>query len=61
MNSNLPKYENGQVIRGKNVGTFVVCGSRFSAVIGEWIYEVREVSASGKLSRPMNLVESCFA
>lgn len=61
MNTTTPKFANGHTIRGKEFGTFVVYGSRWSEVLGEWVYEVRQLGPAGQQSHAMNLVESCFA
>ena len=56
------KYLPGYEVSGKNYGRFVIIGSRWSEVIGEYVYGVFQVDANGnKISNEMNMVESCFA
>jgi hypothetical protein len=57
-----PKFSNNSIVNGKNYGTFAIFGSRFSELVGEWIYEVRQVNDKQEIiSRGMNMVESSFA
>ena len=56
------KYLPGYEVSGKHYGRFVVIGSRWSETVGEYIYGVFQIDNEGnKVSREMNLVESCFA
>jgi len=60
--NNEPKYLPGYEVNGKNCGRFVVIGSRWSDSVGEYIYSVFQIDDNGnKISKEMNLVESCFA
>ena len=61
---NDPKFNLNTIVNGKNYGTFAIFGRRWSEVVGEWIYEVRQINNAQEqklVSKGMNLVESCFA
>ena len=57
-----PKFTANSIVKGKNYGTFAIFGSRYSEVLGEWLYEVRQIDEDQNLiSAGMNMVESSFA
>lgn len=57
-----PKFSNNSIVNGKHYGAFAIFGSRFSELVGEWIYEVRQVNNEQEIiSTGMNMVESSFA
>ena len=60
--TNEAKYLPGYEVSGKHYGRFVVIGSRWSEVVGEYIYGVFQLDQNGnKASKEMNMVESCFS
>ena len=60
--TNEAKFLPGYSVNGKHYGRFVIIGSRWSDAIGEYIYGVFQIDSEGnKVSREMNMVESCLA
>lgn len=57
-----PKFTVNTIVNGKHYGRFAIVGHRWSDQIGERIYGVIQVNEMGeKISREMNLTESCLA